>query len=165
MKRITVIFSKGRGFAPLSKAIIVVENSTFSHVCFRYTDERTGQTMVFESSHGEVHEMLYEAWLESNSPVKFIELEISDHKYYSLLFLFNQYKQTNYGYMQILGIALFYMFGTKRNIFRNGDNGFFCSELVAYLLDLLKIVEIREPMELVGPKRLYEILTKQTWCN
>ena len=156
--KLEVLFSKAKGFSIASEGIMLVERNNFSHASFRYLDTRTGQVMIYEASHGEVHEMLFSEWEKHNKIIHIVTYNISETKLNFIIRIFNLYKQVKYGFIQIVGIFLFYTIGIRRNIFSDGQSSFFCSELVAYILKRLGMLDTNIPLELIGPKKLYELI-------
>lgn len=164
MKKITIGFSKGQGFVPMSDIIRWVLRSEFSHTYLEFQSPGLWSKTIFEASGNGVSYRSKPNFLTGSTVVASFELKISDQLYSKILNKCHDNAGIKYGYLQNLGIGfvkLLKLFGIKytRNPWNKGMN---CSEWCGYILQELygKDWIDKEP-NLVDPKDVYEFLKKK----
>ena len=142
----------------ISRLICLIEDTEGSHYSIHYVDKVTGQRMVYESSYGEAHSMLYDKWIERNEVIEVVNIKNTPQQYVKMCELFNQFRQNGYSYLGLLGVLWFYLTGGKKNVFSDGAKTMFCSELCAMVLIKVFGYNFKIDPELVGIKYLQNYL-------
>jgi hypothetical protein len=105
--------------------------------------------LVYQASGVSVNFTNHEVFLSKNEVVNEFEFDITDEAFDKYM----RFAMTNagkpYGMLQVLGIAICFLFNLKRNPFRSGRADYVCSELVGEIL-----------FEICGFKYDHEILDK-----
>lgn len=158
MTKISIGFSKGKGFAPISWLIKWVEKTPFSHSYITWQADNLDRKMIYEARGAGVR-FVGQAMFEShNQVVNEFEFEISDDAKIKLLQWAIDSAGKGYGKWQFVGIGIvrfLKIFGIKiRNPFSNGDSQYVCTELSGVALVILGLMHpIDQDME--GPSELY----------
>lgn len=128
--RIIVGFSKPKKQNVISWLIMKICKTEYSHTYFQYKEKITGDEMIIEASHGEVHEQLLDSWLEHNVIVKEYASLLSIEKYIKFQHFINRALNMPYNKSLLIGILIEKIFRIKNNIGMSGTK-FICSKLVA----------------------------------
>jgi hypothetical protein len=131
-------FSRHRGFAPLSWAIMLVEGTPFSHAYLKFYSASMERWLVYEATGKGVFFKSLAIFDEHAETVEEYELPISEEHRVRLMRWAVDQSGKPYGRLQIVGILAMRVarkFGfTIRNLFTNGRTQFICDELVAEAL-------------------------------
>lgn len=164
MKKIFVGFSKPihRIFPVYSWAIRALEGTKFSHVYVRHSS-KYNIDLVYQASGTQVNFESGELFFKKAETVREFEFEVTDDAFdkYMVFALKNAGKP--YGLLQVFGIALYALFGLKKNPFPSGSANYVCSELVGEILfELGKFKYDRELFDRLTPKDLFEFCLKHS---
>jgi len=158
MAKISIGFSKGKGFAPISWLIKWVEKTHFSHAYITWNADSLNRKMIYEARGAGVR-FVGQAMFESHNEITDeFEFEISDEAKIKLVQWAVDNAGKGYGKWQFVGIGIvrfLKIFGINiRNPFNNGDEQYVCTELSGVALVLLGLMHpIDQDME--GPRELY----------
>lgn len=165
MYRVYVDFTspKGKWFPIFSWLVRLFEWTRYSHVRIRWVNS-VGKELIYEASGSSV-KMIGSYAVQQNPILVNVhhtyEFELDREQYRKLISLLD-YAYVHYGAWQIVGIAAAKLFGLKKNPFPNGKRTMICSELVAHFLNNVVGIEIpSEEFDLIGPRRIKEILDKR----
>lgn len=153
---IIIGFSKPKKklFPFFSWAIRLFDQTPYSHVYVRWTT-KVGVDIVYQASHTSVHFMSKKLFDEQVHVISEYEIQITDDKYDDLI----RYCLTNagmqYGVMQIVGIAIAYLFKMPKNPL---NKGYVCSELVGSILSQLGAIKPEKDLNLLTPKDIEQLL-------
>ena len=123
--KIIVGFSKPKKSTIIAWLISKVCKTEYDHTYFQYTENLTGDDMIIEASHGEVHEELKSSWLEKNIVIREYSNELSPIKYIEFQKFINKSLNKPYNKLLLVGIMLEKVFKIKNDIGMNGE-GFIC---------------------------------------
>jgi len=159
MHKIIIGFSNPRSsFVPFSWAIKVFQGWWgASHAYIAY-ESPLGVPMVYQASGRKNNFMALGRFYGENSVAYEFPLVLSSHEYRVMLRKFEENAGAPYGRLQILGIALKPLLG--RNIFRDADQSFICTEVAAKVLQLRGQVELYGELEDLTPKQLFDISSR-----
>lgn len=160
-KIITIGFSrpKGKLFPLFSWLIRLFEGVNYSHVFLKWTSN-AGPTVVYEASGARVRFMNASIFNKSVTVVHEYKFIISPADYRKLIKFTMTNVGTNYGMLQVFGMALTRLFNLKKNPFGDGKSSQVCSETVAYFLQDVLGYEILFDKEVAGPRLLREFIEK-----
>jgi hypothetical protein len=154
MALIKVAFSRAISeYAFLSKGIQLAEKRPFSHAFIMFYDPISKQTLIFQASHGMVHLISLDKFLESNILVKSYDLIVSEEEYQNVWKFIVKRLGTPYSKWSLFVLILMKAIGFKKFIKLDGDKAFICSELAAEFCKL-KSIQIPENIDVVTPSDL-----------
>lgn len=159
--KVTVGFSRHKGFAPMSSLIRWYMGTEFSHTYFKVQLQGLDTPSVLQATGKGVSMCSYSNFLAHNAVVREFSLEVSDALFYRIYNDFHLQAGTKYGYWQNLGILIARAFKLKINPFQDG---IVCSEYVAYCLEDVFPNDWdsnKQDFNLVMPKAIYEYLTNK----
>jgi len=168
---IYVEFSRARSiFAIGSKFIAIAEARNYSHAYIRYICPITKEMMVFQASHGMVHEINYEHFKKDNIPALYYELEVNDVAFLRFFKFMQKNKGKHYSRLQICWFTLKKLLQIHKwpdriyNLIKNGDSEFICSELATMVVDLvdnaIDMYIIDYQLDQISPSDLDTILSE-----
>lgn len=163
MPKIVIGFSKPKGeFKPLSWLIRVFEGTPYSHVYISWHSEKLNRTLIYQASGAQVNFTSPTVFESINETVAEFELEVSDEAKLEVVRFAVDNAGVPYGCRQIVGMAIsriFRLFGAKvKNPFSDGRSTYVCSELVGTILEEKLGKEIKEDLDVIGPKGIYDFL-------
>jgi len=157
MKIIKIGFSSPKNDLMIfGRAIEVIEKRPFSHAFVIYKDPILGTEMVFQASHGIVHNCEYVKLKENNTVICEYSMDFTEAEFYEFYTLMISMLGVPYAWKQILGIFISKIFGCK-NIFEDSLSTEFCSQLAAKVCKI-KNIPIPDKTNTITPSDLNEIL-------
>lgn len=137
--KVIIAASYPKKFKIASWIIAKYQGTNFSHVLVIYKD------WVYEASHGDVHAIPFAEW-DDNNNILFV-FETTEDKV-DLPYLKRMVEtRTKYGKLQIISIALKYLFNIVLR--DNGNKRLICSEYVGKFLKLDWVNDLTTPEEIV----------------
>lgn len=159
MKIIKIGFSSPKNDLMLfGRAIEAIEKRPFSHVYIVYRDPIIGTEMVFQASHGIVHNCTYNKLKEHNNIIKTYELQFTELEFYEFYEFMILNLGISYAWMQIIGIFIAKLLRCK-NPFNDSNTTEFCSQLAARVCKI-KNIPLPETPNQITPSDLNEILQR-----
>jgi hypothetical protein len=127
MRKIFIGFSKPKKmFFPIySWAIRAIEGTKFSHVYVRH-ETKYGLDIVYQASGAQVNFMNGTLFFKKAEPVREFCFEVSDHAFDAYMTFALKNVGKPYGLLQVFGIALYALFGLKKNPFPSGSANYIC---------------------------------------
>ena len=120
----------------------------YSHTYLKFFSKELNANVILESSHGNVHLIIEEKWLQSNKVIKEIELLFPID---TITMKAAKFLQRPYAYFDLVAIALNDMFGIK--FLKNSRRSLTCGELVDRILCLTNSPDYATP-EIIEAKCL-----------
>jgi hypothetical protein len=164
MKTVTIGFSKARSNKALfSRAIMLAQNTPFSHVYTRVTWPASGQDIVYQASGTKVNVDSYAHFLTVEEVVAEFQVEVREETWAKIAKFMIDNLNKPYSIKEIVGMVLVIIckkLGISiANPFRDDHASFFCEELSA---DIFKMIhpEIKFDTESNGPKEFYDLLVE-----
>lgn len=137
--KLTIGFSRHKGFAPLGKLIMVCEGTNFSHAYVRLRAESLERDLIYQATGAGVNFVGNAVFDESAQVVEEYVIEIPDENRKKLLQWCIDNAGKPYGHLQLVGIGLIRLaklFGIRiKNPFSNGEGAYVCCELAAAALE------------------------------
>lgn len=136
--KITIGFSRHKGFAPFSKLLCAYMDTDFSHVYMKFKESNMPDATIYHAVGKGLIYLSEQHFMEHNIVVAEYEFDISEDVHNKIRVDFHTQAGTNYGYLQNLGIALvdvlnkYFNCNIKKNPMAEGIN---CSEWVGQVLD------------------------------
>ena len=127
-RKITVGFSKAKGFKPFSWLIMWYGKTNFSHVYIKI-DTRWNTKLIYQASGHMVNFMGSRYFDDINKVVEEFELNITENDYNKLMEFCTYESGAPYSFKQIIGMVIADIFKLKKNPF-SSQNKYVCSELV-----------------------------------
>lgn len=141
-----------------SKLIQWWMNADYSHVYARWDLATQQRTIVFQASHGMVHEVEFNNFKSQNKIVKEFTLDLPDSLFVS--FSQNAIDLLEQKYSIVELIQIFISDLTKGKIKFSDQSGYICSELMAELLELFFDAKFDKPRYLIRPDDIINFLEK-----
>lgn len=161
MYTLRIGFSKPkRWFTPLSWIIRLVECTSYSHVFLRWENSQQVD-IVYEASGARVRFINGEIFDELAETKYQFEYEMNREQYRKLIRFCMENVGTEYGVMQIIGIALVRIGIWKKNHWGEGKSAQVCSETVAYAIREVLGKEIGFDVDTAGPRKIYNFLKSE----
>lgn len=148
-------------FAPLSWLIRLVENTPYSHVYLRWHSVGAGTNIIYEAAGSYLRFQAGPIFKSKNKIIKEFEFQITKDEYKQLLKFCMGQAGTDYGILQLFGMAAVRLFGLKANPFSQGRKSQVCSEMVGYFLEDVLKKDTGLNLDIQGPKAIYNYLDKQ----
>lgn len=164
MRRIFVGFSRPikRIFPVYSWAIRAIEGTKFSHVYVRH-ETHYKIDIVYQASGTQVNFTNGALFFDKNESVREFPFDITDDAFEKYMTFALSHAGKPYGALQVLGIALYSLFGLKKNPFPSGQAAYVCSELVGEILyEVGRFKYDRELFDRLTPKDLFEFCLKHS---
>jgi len=149
----------GKMFPIFSWLVRAIEGVKYSHVRLAWVNS-TNRKVIYEASGSGVKFIGTISQLDH--PVEVIdsfEIDITRDEYRALIDICMTYANISYSMKQIIGIGLTYLPFVKKNPFADGRYSQVCSELAGLVLETVKSVDIKEDLDIAGPKKINEVLT------
>lgn len=169
MKKLTVGFSRAKGFKPGSWLIRLGTGKPYSHVYFQWYSERYQEYLTYEASHGMVHFTGFKQFQNERDVIKVYELNVPLESYENFVKKCIQLCGVKYGSLQLIGIAFIKIlkaFGISSkytNYLGFGRSQYVCSELAADLLQDCFNIPCEIDLDQIEPSDIDSILEK--YCN
>ena len=145
-------------FPVFSYGIRAVQGTPYSHVRLRWINS-TGRQVIYEASGSSVKFVGTLAQEQSKVHiVKSYEIGLDRSRYRGLIDLCMEYAGVNYGKLQIIGIALAYLFNMSKNPLSSGKYSQVCSELVGRFLEEVMGFELHLNLDVAGPLQIDMVL-------
>ena len=168
MKTIYVGFSKPRsGFQPFAWAIRLWEGTEYSHVYIRMPSTFLATDVIYQASGMAVNMMSFERFNGHAEVIKEFAFFIDESTERSLLQSAMAHLGASYSIKQIAGMVLARVYqligwddGSKRNPLTDGRAAYVCSELAAEVLTQYLGADIKQDLDLVTPKDIYEVVER-----
>lgn len=161
--KVTVGFSKHKGFAPLSWLIIWGEKVPFSHTYFKLRQEKLDRVLIYEATGRGVNFINETRWLENNEIVQEMELDIPDINKQNFYRKAIDNLGTPYGYKQLLGLVLVRLLNLVnikiQNPFSDGNKTNICLELLAEMFRDLNVIQ-NQDIENMGMQEWFNLAEK-----
>lgn len=158
MKTITVGFSKPSKWKPFSWLIMKAYNIPFSHVYVKFTSDKYQRDLIYQASGAMVNFMGTIIWNSHNQIVEEFPVNISDENYYKLMQFCIDNAGKPYSIKDVVGLGivrLAELLGKKiNNPLSDGDSGYVCCELAAYILKDFAGMEL-EDLDTTNPLQIY----------
>jgi hypothetical protein len=144
----------------VSKAIRVIENTSFSHIFLSFHSESLNRTLIYHASGHNVHFTNINRFLEKSVIVDLFEIEVTPEQYKQIMQFCVDNAGVPYGAIQLVGMSLMRLFGKvmKSNPFADGSATQVCSELIGRLMFELGYGVDLDKLEILGPKYLFQVL-------
>jgi hypothetical protein len=156
--RIVIGISKGKGFAPISWLIQLVERTPFSHAYVRWHADGLDRDMIYEARGAGVRFVGLPKFLEHNEIVAEYAFMVSDDAKTKLLRWAVDNAGKAYGRKQFVGfglVRLLKVFGVRiKNPFGDGGAEYVCTELAAVALEELGLLD-KIDQDSEGPRELF----------
>jgi len=161
MNYVEIVLSRSTLKFPVFGWIVqLVLMRNYSHSSIHYTDPRTGQQMVSETSKGEGHEVLFSRWLEYNAISASWEIKLTDEQFTNFLAISNNFKQVPYSrFLGLIGVFCYIITKGKFHPFKDGTKTLFCSESDVYKMREMGIYFLKDA-DFVTPR---DIEKKLDW--
>ena len=146
-------FTRPKNFNLFSLLVRLIEMTKYSHVRLRFND------IVYEASGTSVHfkGKLAQEYRQSEI-IDSYKLDLAEHEYVKLMKLCMENAGIDYGFKQLIGIALVKLFKLKKNPFSDGRKSQVCSEIVGrFLKEILNIGHSLD-LDVASPKDINKIL-------
>lgn len=150
-----------RRFAPLSWAIRLMEGTPYSHVYLQWHSIGADSNVVYEAAGSYLRFLALPIFKEKNKTVKEFEFQITKEQYKRLLKFCMRQAGTDYGILQLVGIAMVKLFRLNKNPLSRGRRSQVCSEMVGYFLEEVLKQDTRLNLDIAGPRDIYNYLNKQ----
>lgn len=138
------------------RAIEAIEKRPFSHAFVIYKDPILGTEMVFQASHGIVHNCEYIKLKEHNNVIHTYSLDFTESEFYEFYTFMISKLGIPYAWKQIVGIFICKILSC-RNFFEDSLATEFCSQLAAQVCRI-KNLPIPDKTNTITPSDLNEIL-------
>lgn len=160
--RIRIGFSKPKNklFPAGSWLIRLFENTKYSHVFVRWYSVGADTDIVYEAGGTYINFKAGKIFDKKAETVHEYETIISKEVYKKLLKYCMSNAGVQYGFKQIIGIALVKLFKLKKNPFSDGNKSQVCSELVGNIIENLELGDIDINLDIAGPRDIKEFLEK-----
>lgn len=146
---------------PFSLLVRWFTDSNFSHVGVELLDgfvtDATGGSGVSVTAKTK--------WMKHYHVVETIELPVTELEAGLALRFATDNMNKEYGFKQILSIALRKLGIIRTNIWGNGDKKFICSEYVTRMLESIGLQLTDQPADFIGPRKLYGLLNTYLSSN
>lgn len=161
---IVIGFSRAKNpMAIGSQLIRFYENTSFSHTYITFFSDLYQRQMVIQASHGYVHELSYDMFLEQNIIVEEFKIGCSSTELMNIFSFIAITLGKNYSYFQLFMILVRPWLG---KFFKsvNDDESYICSELAAKITTIAHL-NIHGELDYITPRILNEYLHEQLNSN
>jgi hypothetical protein len=161
MRKIIIGFSKTEHI--MSKAIMCLEDTDFSHVYFNFYSDTLKRDIIYHASfHHGVSFINKQRFLETSKIIHEFELNLTDEEYIEFMQYMIDKSSIKYGKIQILGMALSRILSKLdikfKNPIKDGSLTEVCSELVGEYLKKKGLIDKSVDFEQEGPGYIYNAL-------
>lgn len=157
---LTIGFSKAKGYKPLSKAIMIVERTPFSHAYLKLSNRHFNDFDIYQASKGLVNHVIEETFLQENEVVEEFNIPIVSTEKMAIIGMIRKKLGKPYSVRTLIGIFLLQKFNLKIDFLFDGDHAYICSELVARVLKASGKLPVNLDVDKATPKQLHEICKK-----
>jgi len=160
---IIIGFSKAKGCMPISKAIMLVEGTEYSHVYIKLYNKHFGDYDIYQASKGMVNHVTDSVFLEHNISVAEYKIPITSTKKMSTISYIRKKLGKPYSFITLIGIFIIDRLRSlgikwsKLNCLFDGDKAYICSEFAARVVKDCEILPININVDTATPKQLHEI--------
>jgi len=161
---IIIGFSKAKGCMPISKAIMLVEGTTYSHAYIKVYNKHFNDIDIYQASKGMVNHITEKVFLQHNEIIKEYKIPISQSKKLETVNFLRQRLGLPYSIRTMLAIFIIgrlKKIGIKWSLFNkmfDGEKAYICSELVARVLKDCNIIPVNIEVDKATPKQVMTIL-------
>lgn len=164
MRTLYLGFSRAKSkWSIVSKLIMWAQASPFSHVYVRFDSDFLERTFIYQASGSKVNFENINSFNNHSVIIKEFELNLEQEVYKKVLQFAIDNVGKPYSLKQLFSMAwtaFLSRLGFKnKDPFKDTTSAFVCSEIGAYVLELSG-KDMPEDKDSVGPKELYELLTK-----
>ncbi len=157
MKTVVVGFSRPKHCTLLSKLIMKLQGTNYSHVYLMFYSESLDRKLIYQASGLQVNFVGSQLFYEHHIAVKEFELSISDEAYKKALQFAVDKAGSPYSIKQLFRILWYSTTGHLTQ--GDGRQMYVCSELVAQMLLEDFGLDVNKDLDLVTPKDLFELMS------
>ena len=167
MREIRIQFTRPlKAFPVFSWVIRWFQKTEYSHVRLCWLGAAGSVPVIYEASGSNIKFIGPVAASENKVEViREYVFRIEKEDYKRLVILCMTYASVEYGKIQILGMALAYMFDLKKNPFSVGRKSQVCSEVVGVFLSEILGWKLDIDLDIAGPKEIQETIEKHQFLN
>lgn len=158
MKRVVVGFSRPKKLNIVSKLIMKMQGTDYSHAYLMFRSESLDRNLIYQASGLQVNFTGSQLFYEHHIVVKEFELLVSDESYKKALQFAVDKAGSPYSIKQLFSM-LWYML-TGHQVAGDGRQAYVCSELVGQMLLEDFSIDLDKDLDLVTPKDLFELLSE-----
>jgi hypothetical protein len=162
MEKIIVGFSKPKSWKPFAWLIMKGYGISYDHVYIKFYSDSYDRDIIYQASSTMVNFMSPQIFIKNNEIIKQFEFNLSEETNIKLIQYCIDNAGTPYGIKEVFGliwVRINELFGKKiLNPFRDGKKTFVCCELAAIILKEFLNIEIKEDLDTINPKELYELI-------
>jgi hypothetical protein len=151
VKNIIIGFSSPSEWMIGAEIIKWWQDTPYCHVYLRVFSPWAGEDVIFQASHGHVHNISAEAFLSGNTVYSEFRYDMSDSQFRSVYKYLIDTLQRPYSYLGLLEIAC----SKVLKLHGDGSKGFVCSELAGRAFPEF----LTKPADLITPADLYAVLS------
>lgn len=166
MEYLTVGFSRPKKwFSPFSWIIRLVQQTSYSHVYIKFYSAKYRRFLVYQASGLKVNFIGWDKFQQEEIIIKEFNLDTTENAKYNMICYAIDKVGSSYSMKEVLGAGLVLLFRTFNkkidNPFNDGEQSFFCSQLVDYILK--DFIDFKIPFDpsIVLPKDIYNYLEKK----
>jgi uncharacterized protein YycO len=167
MTEIIIGFSKSSKNLPISRAIMAIEDTPYSHAYIKTYNRHFNDCDIYQASKGMVNHVVERTFLEENTVIREYVIPVEDSVKMNLINDIRYKLGKPYSKITIAVLFLdnvFKRIGVNANWLKrllDGDKAYICSELVGKVLKANKIIDISTNVDSITPKQLMEILNNK----
>jgi hypothetical protein len=158
MKKVVIGFSRPKKCSLLSKLIMKVQGTPYSHIYVKFYSASLNRELIYQASGLQVNFVGSIFFYDHHIAVKEFELEISDEVHLEALRFAVDKAGTPYSIKQLFSILAYML--TGKLLFRDGREAYVCSELIGEMLAEKIKITINKDLDIVIPKDIYNILSE-----
>jgi hypothetical protein len=162
MKTVRVGFSRPINPSLYAKAIMWVGKTQYDHAYFRWTWSQINRDIIYQASKLAVNMETNITFVTHAIPVEEYEFQMDDASHAEFMQQCMDVCDMPYGVKEILGFAYVKILGLMKikvnNPFPSNGSSWFCSQLVAYLLQKTGKIELSQNTADIDPLTLNQIV-------
>jgi len=159
MRKIYVGLSTHIKFNLFSEGIKWIEGTDFSHAYVRFYSESTQRNLYYQASGLYVNFTNDEHFKSVSKIIHEYEIEVTEEQYVQVMQFCIDNVSKPYSMKEIFGILVYRTLG-KKIIDSDKTDTFICSELVGYILHILKIIG-DEDLDYFTPRDVFTVFNKK----
>ena len=153
MTEIVIGFSAPKSWMIGAEMIKFWMRTPYCHVYLRVYSNYTGQSLIYQASHGMVHCLTAANFFTANTAVAEFTVPISEDNLRNTLRFAQQLLGQPYGYLGLIKLVLRKWF---KGVKGDGNKSFHCSEFIAKLFP--QFIENCPQPDFIEPVHLYKVL-------